>query len=70
MKKTVKIEGMSCGHCTAAVTKALSSLQGVSEANVSLEAKQAIVELSDDSVTDVVLKEAVEEAGFEVVGIL
>ena len=70
MKKTIKIEGMSCGHCTAAVTKALSALQGVSETIVSLEAKQATVELSDSQLADDILKEAVEEAGFEVVEIL
>lgn len=70
MKKTIKIEGMSCGHCTSAITKALSALNGVSNAVVNLEKKQASVELSGDSVSDVMLKEAVEEAGYEVVEII
>lgn len=69
MKKTIKIEGMSCGHCTAAVTKALNGLDGASEVAVSLEQKLATVELSGDVVSDVMLKEAVEEAGFDVVEI-
>ena len=70
MKKTVKIEGMNCMHCSAAVTKALNSLAGVSQTMVSLEQKEATVELSGDGVTDNMLKEAVEDAGYEVVEII
>jgi copper ion binding protein len=67
MKKTIAIEGMHCQHCVKAVTEALSELAGVDSATVSLEAKQAVVEgsaLSDDA-----LRNAVEEVGFDVVGI-
>ena len=38
---TLKISGMNCGHCTAAVTKALSSIEGVSEVVVDLERGEA-----------------------------
>ena len=63
----MKIEGMMCPHCQAAVTKALNSLDGV-KAEVDLDAKQASIE-ADDSVSDDVLKKAVEDAGYEVVSI-
>ena len=62
--RIMKIEGMMCPHCQAAVTKALNSLDGV-KAEVDLDAKQASIE-ADDSVSDDVLKKAVEDAGYEV----
>lgn len=67
MKKTILIEGMSCGHCSARVEKALNAISGVS-AKVDLNAKAAFVELSAE-VGDDVLKAAVENAGYEVVSI-
>lgn len=67
MKKIMKIEGMSCGHCTARVEKALNAIPGVS-ASVSLEDKSATVSLSGD-VTDDTLRSAVIDAGYEVVSI-
>lgn len=67
MKKNIQIEGMSCGHCSAHVEKALNGIEGVS-ATVDLEAKTAYVEITGD-VSDDVLKKAVEDAGYEVVGI-
>ena len=68
MQKTMKIEGMMCPHCEAAVRKALEALDGVSEATVSHEAGTAVVSLSSD-VSDAVLKEAVEAAEYKVLGI-
>lgn len=65
MKKLITIEGMSCGHCVQAVANALRELKGVTSAAVGLEKKQATVELSAD-VTDAILKEAIEEAGYSV----
>lgn len=65
MKKLITIEGMSCGHCVQAVANALRELKGVTGAAVGLEKKQATVELSAD-VTDAMLKEAIEEAGYSV----
>lgn len=68
MKKTIKIEGMNCGHCVKAVEKALLGLEGVSGVNVSLDEKQAVVDLGNQ-LPDAAMKEAVEEAGFEVTAI-
>lgn len=67
MMRTMKIEGMMCQHCQAAVTKALNALDGV-KAEVNLEEKEASIEAAD-SVSDDVLKKAVEDAGYEVVSI-
>lgn len=66
MKKEMIIEGMSCGHCKMRVEKALGALEGVDKAEVVLEDKKALIELSGD-VSEAVLKSAVEEAGYEVV---
>lgn len=70
MKKMITIEGMSCGHCVQAVTKTLKALDGVADAVVDLEKKLAVVELSKDSVTDTMLKEEIEEAGYSVTDII
>ena len=68
MTKTMKIEGMMCGHCEAAVKKALEELDGVREAVVSHEAGTAAVEL-DGQVEDAVLKKAVEDKDYTVTSI-
>lgn len=68
MKKTVNIEGMSCGHCSGRVTNALNELEGVTNVQVDLAENRAVVEVSD-AVTDAQLKEAVEDAGYDVTGI-
>lgn len=68
MTKTMMIEGMSCGHCSARVEKALSALDGVSSAAVNLEGKSAKISLSKD-VADDVLTKAVVDAGYEVVSV-
>jgi len=68
MTKTLKIEGMSCMHCAGAVTKALGAINGLRDAKVDLESKTATVEMSG-TITEDMLRAAVEEAGFELVGI-
>ncbi len=68
MTKTIKIEGMMCGHCEAAVKKALEALDQVDAAEVSHEAGTAVVTLSSE-VSDDVLKKAVEDKDYKVVGI-
>lgn len=68
MQKTIKIEGMMCGHCEATVKKALEALDGVEEAVVSHEAGTAELKLSAD-VADDVLTKAVEEKDFKVVSV-
>ena len=63
MEKILNVEGMSCNHCTASVKKALEGLDGVKEADVSLEGKNAKVELDKD-VADEALVKAVQDAGY------
>ena len=65
MKRTLKIEGMMCQHCVAHVTKALAGVEGVSNVEVNLKKKTAVVELSA-AVNDETLSAAVTEAGYEV----
>ena len=68
MEKTMKIEGMMCGHCEATVKKALEALDGVDHADVSHEQDQAVVTLKED-VADDVLKKTVEDKDYNVVSI-
>ena len=68
MEKTMKIEGMMCGHCEARVKKCLESLPEVSEALVSHEAGTAVVTLNAQ-VSDDVLKKTVEDQDYTVVSI-
>ena len=68
MKKTMKIEGMMCSHCTGRVDKALNALEGV-EATVSLEDQAAYVTLTGE-VSDELLKKTVEAEGYQVLEIL
>lgn len=68
MKKLINIEGMSCGHCVKHVEEALSELNGVIKVEVNLKDKNAVVELGQE-VEDSKLKEAIEEAGYDVVAI-
>lgn len=68
MKKQINIEGMSCGHCVKHVEEALGEIKGVNSVKVSLESKNAIVELGGE-VNDSQIKEAIEEAGYEVTSI-
>ncbi|AJA49297.1 copper chaperone CopZ [Clostridium pasteurianum DSM 525 = ATCC 6013] len=66
MKKKISIEGMSCGHCVAHVEEALKEL-GANSINVSLEKKSAEAEVGTTS--DEKIKEAIEDAGYDVIGI-
>lgn len=68
MTKTMKIEGMMCGHCEATVKKALEAIDGVNSAEVSHEAGTAVVELSEE-VQDEVLQKAVEDKDYKVLSI-
>ena len=68
MTKVISIEGMMCNHCTGTVQKALEAVEGVNAVTMSLEQKNAAVELASD-VADEVLTKAVVDAGYEVKGI-
>ncbi len=68
MTKVISIEGMMCNHCTGTVQKALEAVEGVKAVTMSLEQKNATVELASD-VADEVLTKAVVDAGYEVKGV-
>lgn len=68
MKKKILIEGMSCGHCVKHATEALKEVNGVTNVEVNLAGKFAIVE-GNENVTDEAIKAAIDEVGYEVVGI-
>ncbi|MBO4420855.1 MAG: cation transporter, partial [Lachnospiraceae bacterium] len=68
MKATVKIEGMMCGHCEARVKKALEAVAGVESAVADHNANTAVVTLNAE-VSDDVLKKAVEDQDYKVLGV-
>ncbi len=65
----LSIDGMHCPACAARVTKALASLPGVQQAQVSLEDRQATVIYQPAAVTPAALQQAVTEAGYTVTGV-
>ncbi len=64
---TLKIEGMTCDHCKAAVTNALQELEGVSEVEVDVKAGTAKVAFDSSNVSISEMNEAVEEQGYDIV---
>lgn len=66
MEKTVKVSGMNCSHCAGKVGAALEMVEGVTRADVSLEAGTARIEM-DREVQDSQIASAVAEMGYEVV---
>jgi copper chaperone len=64
--KTLNVEGMTCGHCKAAVTNALNELDGVKNVVVHLESGKVEVELDSSKVTEAEMREAIEEQGYDV----
>lgn len=67
MKKKILVEGMNCGHCVNHVSEALKEI-GATEVEVSLERKLATAEVADN-ITDEAIKLAIEDTGYDVVGI-
>ena len=68
MTKTMKIEGMMCGHCEARVKKCLEALEQVTEAAVSHEAGTAVLTLNAE-VSDEILKKTVEDQDYKVISV-
>ena len=66
-KRTIKIKGMMCEHCENRVKNALEALDGVENAQVSHTSGTAIISISN-SVDDKAIKNAVEQAGYKVIG--
>ncbi|WP_245911408.1 copper chaperone CopZ [Paraliobacillus ryukyuensis] len=66
MEKTLNVQGMSCGHCKTAVEGALNNLEGVTSADVNLDAGTVDVAYDDARVSFEAMKEAVEDQGYDV----
>jgi len=67
MKKTLLVEGMSCGHCEKAVKNALKELNGVLKVEVDLSSKK--VEIEGEGLNDILIKGAIEDAGYDLIEI-
>lgn len=67
--RKVEIDGMTCGHCVKWVTDALMGINGVKDAQVSLESRNAIVEMDETVATDETLADAVRRVGYNVVSV-
>ncbi|NLN38879.1 MAG: heavy-metal-associated domain-containing protein [Smithella sp.] len=65
--KQIKIKGMTCQHCVAAVTKALNAVDGIKNVQVDLKTGTATYE-ETKPVDDGLVVHAIEEEGYEVVG--
>jgi Cu+-exporting ATPase len=66
MKKTLQIEGMHCAGCANSVEAALSKVEGVKSATVNLASEKALVEFENGSVPDELLKNAVQDVGYDI----
>jgi len=65
--KVINVAGMSCDHCKAAVTKAVSALEGVSSVEVNLENNTAAVEFDESTLLLDAIKQAIEAQGYDAV---
>jgi len=65
-QKTLDVQGMSCGHCKMSVEGALKELDGVSAAEVRLEAGIVDVTFDESKVNVEIMKEAIEDQGYDV----
>jgi copper chaperone len=67
--KTYSVAGMTCGHCTSAVTEELTKLPGVQEVTIDLVAggTSAVHVVSETTLEESKVREAVDEAGYELV---
>lgn len=66
MEKTLNVQGMTCGHCKKSVEGALKKLDGVSAAEVDLEAGKVSVTFNESKVNVDAMKEAIEDQGYDV----
>ncbi|PSL36325.1 copper chaperone [Planomicrobium soli] len=67
MNETVKVQGMSCGHCVKAVETSVGELQGVSSVKVDLGAGEVAVEYDNSKTSLDEIQETIEDQGYEVV---
>lgn len=66
MEKTLNVQGMTCGHCKMSVEGAINKIDGVSSAEVNLEAGSVDVTFDESKVTIDVMKDAIEEQGYDI----
>ena len=66
MNKKIQLEGMSCGHCVAHVKEVLEALENTTDIQVDLGTQSVLVETG---VTDELIRQAIDEAGYTVLGI-
>ncbi len=68
---TLMVPGMTCGHCVSSVTKELQAVAGVENVSVELrkEAESEVTVFSDNPLAEDALREAIDEAGYEVASI-
>jgi len=64
-QETIKVEGMSCGHCQMRVKKAVEAVEGVQKADVNLQTKQVTVDFDEGKANPEKVKAAIKEAGYE-----
>ena len=65
METVLKVDGMTCNHCKAAVTKAVEKVSGVNSVDVNLESKEVKINHNEATVIEAV-KEAIEDQGYDV----
>lgn len=63
---TLKVQGMSCGHCVKAIESSVSELNGIESVNVSLQAAEVNVSFNSSQVSIDQIKETIEDQGYEV----
>ena len=66
MPTIIKVKGMSCQHCVASVTKALSEIEGITDVQVDLDKGEATFS-EQSQVAEQTIKDAITKIGFEVV---
>lgn len=63
--ETIKVEGMSCGHCQMSVKKAVEAVEGVQKADVNLQTKQVTIDYEEGKANLEKVKAAIKEAGYQ-----
>ncbi|MDC3412689.1 copper chaperone CopZ [Aquibacillus sp. 3ASR75-11] len=64
--KTLDVKGMSCGHCVSAIESSVNELKGIETVNVDLSSNKVTVSYNESEVQIDKVKEAIEEAGYDV----
>ena len=66
MQKIIDVDGITCDHCVATITKAIESLSGIIKVNVDIQKQQVVVEFNESLKNSKKILEKIGEAGFEV----